>query len=187
MEVVLQVGAIVLAVVGAGAAVFGLAQGMIWLRGEVRRIRGSRLGGKGRVFHTGEALVLRPGDASRFVRDIEFVDGTLVAPGQRFRKTWEIQNVGSVMWSRRYLQRIGAPEGPGLIKSPVRVPIPVTPPGAQVEMTIDLEAPATEGTCTAYFKMADERGELLFPDRYPQGIFVTANVVKPENRGGVPG
>ena len=44
------------------------------------------------------------GDKSAFVRDVSYPDGALVLPGQRFLKTWELQNVGSVPWQGRWLQ-----------------------------------------------------------------------------------
>lgn len=119
-----------------------------------------------------------PDDASRFVRDVEFFDGTTVSPGQQFRKTWEIQNIGKVVWHRRYLQRIGANRGPGLVESPKRVPIKTTRPGEMVQISVILRAPSTEGTPTAKFKMADKDGNLYFPDRYPAGLFLTVNVVE---------
>ena len=177
MEFVIQAALIILSVLGIAATIFGVVQGVEWLLAKLGR-KEPKLGGKGRVVRRDKLATLDSSDASRFVRDIEFVDGTVVAPNARFRKRWEIQNVGSVTWQGRNLQRVGAPEGPGLIKSPVRVPIPTTRPGDVVQLTVELVAPSTEGTSTARFKMADKHGNLCFPDRYREGLFVTVNVVE---------
>lgn len=170
-----------LAILGIAATLFGVFQGVEWLLTKLRR-QERRLGGKGRVVRRDDLTTLEPRDVSRFVRDIELVDGTVVSPNARFRKTWEIQNVGSVVWEGRYLERVGAPEGPGLIKSPVRAPVPTTRPGDVVQLTVELEAPSTEGTSTARFKMADKDGNLCFPNRYREGLFVTVNVVEERDK-----
>jgi len=43
-------------------------------------------------------------DQSVFLRDVTYADGALVLPGQRFVKTWEMQNIGKVPWKDRFLQ-----------------------------------------------------------------------------------
>ena len=45
------------------------------------------------------------GDLSAFIGE-SIPDGTLVLYGQRFTKTWELQNVGRVPWENRFLQCI---------------------------------------------------------------------------------
>ena len=177
MGSVVEIVLLVAVVLGALAALFAVLQGIEWSLQKFRRIK-RRLGGKARVVRRDDMSTLESNDASRFVRDVEFVDGTVVAPGERFRKIWEIQNTGGITWERRYLERVGALKGPGLIKSTKRVPIPTTRPGEVVQLTVELEAPKTEGTSTAGFKMTDQEGNLCFADRYPEGIFVTANVVQ---------
>jgi len=167
----------ILSVLTAVATIFGVIQGGEWLfmKYESRR---DRLRGGGRVVGRAALPYQEPGDASQFVRDVEGADGMVLAPNQRFTKVWEIQNVGSVVWEGRYLQRLGAPEGPGLIRSPTRVPIPTTRPGKVAQIRVEMEAPSTEGTTIARFKMVDRDGNLCFPNRYPEGLFVTINVVE---------
>ncbi len=176
MDSLLQVALYILFALGALATLFGVAQGVDWLATKYRKPRA--LAGTARVIGEPAVPKLRSGDTSRFVRDVEGADGMIVAANQRFTKAWEIQNVGSVVWEGRYLQRLGASEGPGLIKSPASTRIPTTQPGQSVQLRIEMEAPSTEGTTVARFKMADKDGNLVFPDRYPEGVFVTVSVVK---------
>lgn len=173
----IEVLLVVLGILGIAATLFGVFQGIEWLITKLRWKERRMLRGKGRVVRRDGPTTLNQGDGSVFLRDIEFIDGTIVAPDERFRKTWEIQNVGSLVWEGRHLQRVGAPEGPGLLKSPVRIPIPTTRPGEVVQISVELQAPSTEGTSTARFKMTDKAGALCFADRYREGLFVTANVV----------
>jgi hypothetical protein len=167
----------VLSVLTVVATIFGVVQGVEWLFMKYKGRR-ERLRGGGRVVGRAALPIREAGDASRFVRDVEGADGMVLAPNQRFTKVWEIQNVGSLVWEGRYLQRLGAPEGPGLIRSAARVPLPTTRPGETVQVRVEMEAPSTEGTTIARFKMVDKDGSLCFPDRYPEGLFVTVNVVE---------
>lgn len=41
-------------------------------------------------------------DCARFVADVNFPDGTVVSPGQRFIKRWRLRNCGATAWDGRY-------------------------------------------------------------------------------------
>ncbi|MCH8814415.1 MAG: hypothetical protein IH957_04855 [Chloroflexi bacterium] len=169
----------VVIILGVAATVITILTSVLGLLNWFRR-RSRRLSGGGRIVARGLPADLQRGDASRFVRDVEGADGMILAPNQRFTKIWEIQNVGSVTWEGRFLQRVGAPSGPGLITSPSRIPIPITRPSQTVQLRVGIRAPGTEGTTTAQFKMVDGNGTMCFPDRYASGLFVTVNVVERE-------
>lgn len=104
------------------------------------------------------------GDVSEFVADVTVPDGTAVAAGSRFTKTWELRNAGSVGWIGRYLVRSGSFGGPDQCRTPDRVPVPYTAPGEHVRISVDVQAPPTAGHCQVYWKMADSEGHLLLPD-----------------------
>lgn len=38
----------------------------------------------------------------KFVEDITIPDGTVIAPGKPFTKTWKLQNVGTCLWTENY-------------------------------------------------------------------------------------
>ena len=117
-----------------------------------------------------------PGDKSRFVDDITIPDRTGVQPGQSFHKVWEIENVGSVPWKNRFLQRENPLEGPGRLKSPERVRIPDTAPDKRCRIGIDLVAPDEPGMSYAEFKMVDDTGRYLLPNQQP--LFVLLQVAQ---------
>jgi len=121
-----------------------------------------------------EAIQRRDGrrDSSKFEGEGGVADGALVAQGQPFIKSWKIRNAGELPWINRYLARIGALDGPGLVSSPRRFPIETTSPGDSVEVTALLKAPKLPGTCIANFKMVYADGLLCFPDKYTTGLAV---------------
>ncbi|MFJ9780826.1 NBR1-Ig-like domain-containing protein [Amycolatopsis sp. NPDC101161] len=104
------------------------------------------------------------GDVSEFVADVTVPDGSAVAAGSRFTKTWELRNAGSVGWIGRYLVRSGSFGGPDQCRTPDRVPVPYTAPGEHVRISVDVQAPSAAGHCQVYWKMADSEGHLLLPD-----------------------
>ncbi len=127
---------------------------------------------RGRV---NKAVAIRPGDASEFVDDT-IPNGTPLAPGELFVKTWRIRNTGSVAWADRALERQGPLTGPGLITSPRYVPLPDAKPGDVVSVSAPLKAPTYDCTSLAYFKMVDADGALCFPSRYQLGLEVVVLV-----------
>lgn len=112
-----------------------------------------------------------PGDASRFVGDT-VPHGSLMTPGAFFPKTWTIQNVGTVAWQGRRLERQGPRTGPGLITSVQYYPVPNAAPGDTVTIEAWLKAPTYDCASIAYFKMVHPDGRLCFPDRYQLGLDV---------------
>lgn len=123
-----------------------------------------------------DTMLKLEGDKSSFVRDVTIADGTKILVGKKFTKIWEIRNVGSVVWVNRFLERQGLGEGPGLLKSPSRVPIPYTLPGQRCRIEIQLIAPQLPGSSYAEWKMVDTKGTILFPDQKP--VYVSVDVVQ---------
>ena len=81
---------------------------------------------------------------SEFVLDVTIPDGTHVAPGASFTKTWRIRNSGTCTWYPTY--RIIFISGDQM-NGPQSIPLRETvPPGSEVDISIDLIAPGTDGT-----------------------------------------
>lgn len=126
------------------------------------------------------------GDESVFVRDVTFADGALVLPGQKFTKTWEIQNVGLVPWENRFLKCIDEQIivhtlrgetlalAHNLTPSALRIPVPYTAPGALVQLSVEFTAPEPPGTVLSYWKTEFSEGGLCFPDS--SGLWVKVRV-----------
>jgi transcriptional regulator with XRE-family HTH domain len=125
------------------------------------------------------------GDNSAFVQET-IPDGTMVLYGERFTKTWELQNVGRVAWEGRYLQcmdedivvytRTGETLKitENLQPHAMRIPVPTTAPGAVAKLTVQFVAPTSPGTFLSYWKSVYEDGTLCFPKA--QGLSVKVRV-----------
>lgn len=125
--------------------------------------------------HTSPKRAGRMRDQSAFVRDVSFPDGALVLPKQRFTKTWEVQNVGSVPWEDRFMQcqdeeivvytrsgetlRVAQALKPDMD----RVPVPYTAPGDSALISIHFTAPGSPGSVLSYWKSVFADGSLCFP------------------------
>lgn len=125
-------------------------------------------------------------DQSVFVRDVNYEDGTRVLPGQRFVKTWELQNVGKVPWEGRLLQcmdeeivvctRTGETLhlAHNLQPTHTRVAVPTTRPGDLVQVSVEFTAPEPPGTVLSYWKSTFANGALCFPKS--RGVWVKVQV-----------
>jgi hypothetical protein len=117
-------------------------------------------------------------DASEFIRDVTIPDGSILDPGVKFTKIWEIRNAGNVAWENRYLMRLGALSGPALITSKRRVKLPYTPPGKAVSISIDLIAPEVATMTKATWKMTFSDDQLCYPERYSYGLSTVIQVLQ---------
>lgn len=100
----------------------------------------------------------RPNCAS-FVADITIPDGSYVAPGTAFTKTWRIRNNGSVTWNTNYkLIFVSGTQmnAPGWIALPHNVA-----PGQTIDLTLNMTAPASSGSYRASFKLQSDSGEIF--------------------------
>lgn len=116
-------------------------------------------------------------DASGFVAET-LPDNSIVATGQTFCKTWEIQNIGHITWKNRKLicvdnrnneasivDGIAPPStNRNLQPSEYSIKIPETLPGDSVLLSVEFTAPAYPCTVFSYWKMTDEHGDICFPE-----------------------
>lgn len=117
---------------------------------------------------TDPRAMLHEGDASKFIRDVTYPDGTVVPPESQFVKVWEIRNTGSVEWRDRYLQRIDLPIGPDDCATPERIPVNNTRPRQNVQITVTVRTPAKAPVdCKVRWKMVDASGRMLMPGYRP--------------------
>jgi transcriptional regulator with XRE-family HTH domain len=109
------------------------------------------------------------GDAATFVSEAP-PDGSTVACGATFTKTWTIRNSGSIPWQGRRLRRIGPTTGPWTLASARFTPIADTEPGETVSISVRIHTPQMETAAVAQWKMVDKDDLLYFPDRYSVGL-----------------
>jgi hypothetical protein len=97
-------------------------------------------------------------------------DGTHVAPGASFTKTWRIRNSGACPWDASYRLNFIAGEQ---MNSPESIPLSETVlPGAEVDISIDLMAPGADGTYQGQW-------QLVAPDGTPFGAKPYVEIVVP--------
>jgi hypothetical protein len=78
-------------------------------------------------------------------------DGVLLKPGEYFWKTWTLKNTGTCTWTSAYKLIYWSGELMGGLTS---YPLPVeVAPNEQKDITIYLQAPATDGTFTGYWRI----------------------------------
>ncbi len=94
-------------------------------------------------------------DRAQFVSDVTIPDGTVLAPGIGFSKTWRLKNVGTCTWTNYSLiydsgEKMGGNDS-YLIPNTVA-------PGQTVDITIQLTSPTTAGTYRGYWKLKNNTG-----------------------------
>jgi hypothetical protein len=97
------------------------------------------------------------GDAAAFVKDISIPDGKELPPNGSFVKTWLLRNTGTTTWTTAYnLVFIGGDR----MDAPESVPLPRdVPPDETVELSVELVAPNSPATYTAYFNLQNTNGD----------------------------
>jgi uncharacterized protein YkwD len=90
-----------------------------------------------------------------FVEDVTYPDNTRIEAGEKFTKTWKLQNTGTCTWTGYTIAFVSGDK----MDSPETVPVPETEARATVEVSIDLVAPAEDGAYTGSFELQDTEGE----------------------------
>jgi hypothetical protein len=93
---------------------------------------------------------------SAFVTDVNVPDGTHFSGGAGFTKTWRLRNDGTCTWTTAYTLRYIA--GDALGGSQVNVPNEV-PPGATLDLSVALTAPAGGGSFRGNWQLHSPAGE----------------------------
>ncbi len=100
-----------------------------------------------------------------YVSDVTIPDGTVLAPGEAFTKTWKFQNTGSCEWTDSYL--ITFISGTDMNGEDTEIGDTVAV-GSSGEVSVSLAAPDSEGTYIGYWRMADEDGNAFGQSVYVQ-------------------
>ncbi len=97
-----------------------------------------------------------PCDKGAFVADVTVPDGTSYPAGATFVKTWRLQNVGTCTWTPDY-QVVFA--GGNSLGAPTSFNIPsFVDPGSTVDISVQMQAPATAGTFEGFWELLDPNG-----------------------------
>jgi uncharacterized protein YkwD len=96
-------------------------------------------------------------DGAVLLQDVTIVDGTNVPRGSKFTKTWQFQNTGSCPWSGYVIAFVSGDR----LNAPDSAPIQDTASKSNVNVSVDLVAPAADGAYTGYFELRNAKGEPL--------------------------
>ena len=98
-------------------------------------------------------------DWAAYVKDVTILDGTILAPGTQFTKTWRLQNIGTCAWTKSYDLVFSSGN---LMSGPVAVGLPVNVySGEVVDLSVTLSAPAAEGRHRGYWGLRNESGVIF--------------------------
>jgi hypothetical protein len=101
-------------------------------------------------------------------------DGTVMQPGDTFYKTWRLKNNGTCTWNSAY--KIVYWSG-DLMGGLLEYQFPeVVSPGEEVDVTLFLKAPTTNGNVSSYWKLQSEWGGQFGAGQYNEPFWVTVNV-----------
>jgi hypothetical protein len=98
-------------------------------------------------------------DRAQFVRDVTIPDGTVMAPGSTFTKTWRLKNVGACAWSTSYQLVYFSGEQMGAAASaafPQNVAV-----GQTVDISINMTAPSAAGSYRGFWMFKNANGALF--------------------------
>jgi len=81
-------------------------------------------------------------DDAAYIADATIPDNTHLDPGQKFTKTWIVQNTGTCPWSTSY--KLVHVDGRAMAGTDTNVPLQV-PPEQQAQLSVEMEAPTSPG------------------------------------------
>ena len=96
-------------------------------------------------------------DGAVFVEDVTYPDNTRLEAGEKFTKTWKLQNTGTCTWTGYTVAFVSSDK----MEAPDSVPVPETEANSTVDVSIDLLAPSDDGAYTGNFELRDAQGEAI--------------------------
>jgi len=104
-------------------------------------------------------------NSSTYVSDVTVEDGTELAPGDAFTKTWEVSNTGTCNWSKHCSLVFVSGDDMGGDDTEIDQRVD---PGETADVSVDLTAPDEAGTYIGYWSLADAGGNLFGQRVYVQ-------------------
>jgi uncharacterized protein YkwD len=96
-------------------------------------------------------------DGAVLLQDVTIADGTNLAYGVKFTKTWQFRNTGTCPWSGYTIVFASGDR----MQAPDAAPVAQTAPKATVDLSVDLVAPSTDGAYTGFFELRNSAGKPL--------------------------
>ena len=111
-----------------------------------------------------------PCNLGRFVTDVTIPDGTTFEPGEVFTKTWRIKNTGSCAWTSGYDIVFSGGDAMSAA-SAIQITSGTVNPGQNVDVSVDLTAPASEGTYRGNWQLRDPSDVIFGIENSSSGFF----------------
>ncbi|XP_076946032.1 protein JOKA2-like isoform X2 [Bidens hawaiensis] len=109
---------------------------------------------------------------SRFILDVNVLDGTIMAPFTAFTKIWRMRNNGTVIWPHgSQLQWIGGDRLSDSHYVDVEIPVDGLPVDKELDIAVDFTAPELPGRYVSYWRMASPSGQ-----KFGQRVWVLIQV-----------
>ncbi len=103
-----------------------------------------------------------PCNQAFFVDDITYDDYTVVVPGLDFTKIWRLRNIGTCTWTSAYKVAFDHGNGMGVPAGYTQsLTSGTVPPGQNVDISVDLSAPTTNGTYRGDWSLRDPNNRLI--------------------------
>ncbi|KAL5183210.1 Protein NBR1 [Glycine soja] len=114
----------------------------------------------------------RPRLDSRFILDVNVIDGTMMAPSTAFTKIWRIRNNGSIVWPKgTQLVWIGGDKFSDFHLVDLQVPEDGVPVEKELDIAVDFTAPPLPGRYISYWRMTTPSGH-----KFGQRVWVLIQV-----------
>jgi uncharacterized protein YkwD len=97
-------------------------------------------------------------NSAAFVTDVTIPDNTPIVAGTPFTKTWRVSNTGTCIWGPDYTLSYYSDER---MAAPPSIPLPLTFPSQNADISIDLVAPNTPGTHRGNFVIKNPAGLIM--------------------------
>jgi len=108
-------------------------------------------------------------DNAIFIEDVTVPDDTVFWQGERFTKTWKIENTGTTIWNTGY--RLIYYHGEPIMCNEEYMNVYLTQsvdPNNQVTLSVKMTAPDILGTYVNHFVMINDKGEVFGDPLYVQ-------------------
>jgi len=96
-------------------------------------------------------------DQAQFIKDVTIPDGTNFNAGDSFTKTWRVKNVGTCTWTG-YAMVFDSGDA---MNGATPIAIGTIAPGQEVDLSVNLTAPATNGSYRGYWRIRNATGILI--------------------------
>ncbi|KAL6509645.1 hypothetical protein OROGR_022955 [Orobanche gracilis] len=109
---------------------------------------------------------------SRFIRDVNVFDGTVMAPLTPFTKIWRMRNNGTVVWPQNaQLVWIGGDKLNNELAVDVQIPVAGLMTDEELEVAVDFVSPELPGRYISYWRMTLPSGQ-----KFGQRVWVLIQV-----------